>query len=553
MRHFKCDKETYGGSKYYPVRLTLGHTLSHCCSQPAVFVSICLGLLATFFLTSCASWPLAGATKVRRGTAGQEYPRFVVSFPAKLHPEPITGRILLFFSLSGDWEPRYGWVSFNLKAVYAIDVKNLHPGATVVFSPAKFDHPEALAFPEPLRWLEPGTYYLQTLIDLDEIRPNFNTGPGNLYSRVVKCKLPGSKRKALELVADRVIEDEPAPKDTHWVKLVEIRSKLLSDFHGRETTLRGAVVLPETYYDKPDQQFPTLYSIPGFGGDHTSAFRRFTDGGKGQMLRVILDPQVPLGHSVFANSANNGPVGDALVQELIPEIEKRFRAIPHVYGRFVTGHSSGGWSSLWLQVAYPDFFGGCWSLAPDPVDFRYFQTMNIYEDRNGHWTREGYPRPLSRNAGQVTTTFGQVNRWEYVVGYGYQLDSFNAVFSPRGVDGRPRPLMDKLTGAIDPEVAEHWRRYDIRYILEENWASLGPKLKGKLHIIAGGWDTFYLETAVEGLRDFLTTTDYEGYVEILPGDHGSYITEPLQEIAEHFEAAQKTFQETYSVPRPTEE
>lgn len=275
------------------------------------------------------------------------------------------------------------------------------------------------------------------------------------------------------------------------------------------------------------------------------------------MLRVVLDPEVPLGHSVFANSANNGPVGDALVQELIPEIEKRFRAVPYAYGRFVNGHSSGGWASLWLQMTYPDFFGGCWSLAPDPVDFRFFQTMNIYEDRNGHWTREGYPRPLSRYVDKVAVTFGQVNRWEYVVGYGYVLDSFNAVFSPRGADGRLRPLMDKLTGAIDPEVAEHWRRYDIRHILEENWANIGPKLKGKLHVIAGAWDNFYLETAAEELRDFLTTTDYEGYVEILPGNHASFWTAQFQdrldqEMAEHFAAGEKAFQEAHPTSNTTE-
>ena len=521
------------------------------------FALFCFGLLAALLLSRCASWPLTGATKVRPETASQEFPRFTVSFPKKIQPEPVSARVLLFFSPSGDWEPRYAWIGFNLEAVYAIEVKDLHPGVPVVFSPEKFNHPEALAFPGPLRRLEPGTYYLQALIDLDEIRPSFNAGPGNLYSRVVKCRLPISKRKTVDLVADKVIEDEPSPTDTDWVKLVEIRSKLLSDFHKREVKLRAAVILPSTYNDKPNQQFPTLYTLPAFGGDHTSAWR-WTKGGEGQMLRVILDPQVPLGHSVFANSTNNGPVGDALIQELIPEIEKRFRAIPHAYGRFVKGQSSGGWASLWLQVTYPDFFGGCWSLAPDPVDFRFFQTMNIYEDRNGHWTREGYPRPLSRNAGQVDATFMQVNRWEYVVGLGSELDSFNAVFSPRGEDGRPQPLMNKLTGVIDRQVAEHWRRYDIRHIIKENWASLGTKLKGKLHIIAGAWDTFYLETAVEGLRDFLMTTDYEGYVEILPGNHGSFRTREFedrlnQQMAECFAAGEKAFQETHPISIPTEQ
>jgi hypothetical protein len=505
------------------------------------------------FLTGCASWPLGGATKTARG----QFPRFVVSFPGSVHPEPVTARVLLLFSQSEGREPRYAISFFNLQPVYAIDVNDLRPGAEVVFSPERFGSPEALAFPKNLNGLEPGTYYVQALIDLDNTRANFYSGPGNLYSRVVKCRLSGSKRKTVELVADKVVEEEPAPKDTDCVKLVEIRSKLLSDFHDREIKLRAAVVLPATYNDEPDEQFPTLYEIPGFGGSHTRAWWRWADGGDGQMLRVVLDPEVPLGHSVLANAANNGPAGDALVQELIPEIEKRFRVIPHAYGRLVSGHSSGGWASLWLQITYPDFFGGCWSLAPDPVDFSRFQTMNIYEDRNGHWTREGYPRPLARDGEKVALTFAQLNHWEYVVGYGYVLDSFNAVFGPRGADGKPQPLMNKLTGAIDPEVAEHWRRYDIRHILEENWASLGPKLRGKLHVIAGAWDTFYLETAVEELRDFLETTEYEGYVEILPGNHGSFLTDQFrdrldQEMAEYFTAAQEAFREAHPMSEPTE-
>jgi S-formylglutathione hydrolase FrmB len=531
------------------------------------FASICLEFLAALLLTGCAAWPLTAMTKANEETAAQEFPRIVVSFPAKVHPEPVAARVLLFFSRSGDWEPRYAFNFFDLQPVYAVDVTSLSSGTAVVFSPEKFNFPAALAFPGPLDALEPRTYYVQALIDLDQTRSNFNTGPGNLYSRVVKCKWPGSKRKMVELTTDRVVQDEPAPKDTDWVKLVEIRSKLLSDFHGREVKLRAAVILPSTYSRESDRQFPTVYEVPGFGGDHTSAWW-YIDGEAGrrwqredcplQMLRVVLDPQVPQGHSVFANSANNGPVGDALVQELIPEIEKRFRAIPHAYGRFVKGHSSGGWASLWLQVTYPDFFGGCWSTSPDPVDFRFFQTMNIYEDRNGHWTREGYPRPLSRDLGKVAATFAQVNHWEYVVGSGYQLDSFNAVFSPRGADGRPRPLMDKLTGAIDPEVVEYWKRYDIRRVLEENRSSLEPTLKGKLHVIVGAWDNFYIETAVEALRDFLKTTDYQGYAEILPGDHWSYKTGSFQdrldqEMAEHFAAAQHAFHEAHPVPRPAEQ
>jgi S-formylglutathione hydrolase FrmB len=501
-------------------------------------------LITLLFIAGCNNQSTETEIGDRQVKENKRFTRIEVSFPVEIHPEPITARVLLFASRSDAREPRF-FNTFNLQPVYAIDVTNFKPEQKLVFSADMFYvSPGSLFFPN--WYIDGGTYYLQALIDLDNTSPDFNFGPGNLYSQVIECIWPMSTVEKIELVTDRVIEGKTTPEDADRIKLVEIRSNLLSDFYSRDFKLRAGVVLPDNYNKEGERQFPTLYRIPGFGNDHTDAWRQQEQNSM-QFIQVYLDPTVPLGHSVFADSANNGPCGEALIKEFIPEIEKRFRVIPHAYGRFVTGHSSGGWSSLWLQITYPDVFGGCWSLAPDPVDFRAFQTINIYEDRNGHWTPEGYPRPHSRRENNVRTTFGQINRWEYVVGYGFNLDSFNAVFSPRGADGRPLPIMDKLTGTIDHEVAEYWKHYDIRIILEEKWPSLGPKLKGKIHLIAGAWDTVYLNNAVEYLNDFLKTTDYGGYVEIHPGNHSTFMTDQLlkrieKEMAKQFAAEQKEFQ-----------
>lgn len=504
--------------------------------------------------TSAVSAPALPST--RRPAAGPAVPSFVTSFPAAARFQPATGRVLLFLGRPGGGEPRSGGGFFKPFPVYAIDVTNVGPGEQVSFTPDKFRDPDALAFPGPLEQLPEGKYEAQVLWDLDNTERSYNDGPGNLYSKPVQCEISsatGGHPKLVRLAADQVVSNTP-PTDTKWVKLVEFKSPMLSAFHQRDIFLRAAVILPAAYFTNQTDHFPVAYVVPGFGGRHTSAWR-WIDSEAGRkwtrgevplpMLRVILDPSVPLGHSVFANSANNGPVGDALVQELIPHIEKRFRAIGTPAARIVTGHSSGGWSSLWLQVAYPDFFGGCWSTSPDPVDFRAFQTMNIYEDRNGHWTPQGYPRPVARSRSEVAQSFAAVDQWEYVIGYGSQLDSFDAVFSPRGEDGRPRRLIHKLYGTIDPAVAEAWKKYDIRLQLQENWSSLGPKLTGKIHVLVGAWDTFYLNPAVELLRDFLQTTDYGGYVEILPGNHGDVITKAVREridneMAAHFRSALKT-------------
>ena len=296
-------------------------------------------------------------------------------------------------------------------------------------------------------------------------RSVYNDGPGNLYSKPAHLEInkgTGGLPKAVRLEADQVVSNS-SPTNTEWVKLVELKSSLLSEFHHRDILLRAAVILPAAYFTNQTDRFPVVYIVPGFGGRHTAAWRWIESEAGGKWKRG----EVPMPR--FASSLTHPclwdtpfspipritvPVGDALVQEFIPEIQKRFRAIGTPAARIVTGHSSGGWSSLWLQVAYREFFGGCWSTSPDPVDFRAFQTMNIYEDRNGHWTPQGYPRPVARTRTQVAQTFASLDQWEYVIGYGSQLDSFDAVFSPRGEDGRPRRLMHKLSGAI----IRLWRR-----------------------------------------------------------------------------------------------
>ena len=197
----------------------------------------------------------------------------------------------------------------------------------------------------------------------------------------------------------------------------------------------------------------------------------------------------------------------------------------------MTGHSSGGWSSLWLQVAYPDVFGGVWSTAPDPVDFRDFQRIDIYRPGANMFTDEhNEPRPLARSGGKPSIFYKAFSDMEVVVGHGEQLGSFEAVFSPRGADGKPRQLWNRVTGAIDPEVAHSWEKYDIRLTLEQNWKTLGPKLAGKLHVYMGGEDTFYLDGATRLLQESLKHLHSDAVVEIFPGkNHGSLMDAQLRQ------------------------
>ncbi|HEX6813147.1 MAG TPA: alpha/beta hydrolase-fold protein [Planctomycetota bacterium] len=332
---------------------------------------------------------------------------------------------------------------------------------------------------------------------------------------------------ALSLLLAPLRSQEAFP-ETDTLKLFELRSKLLSEFWGRDMSVRAGVVLPPDL--GAEERLPVCYSIHGFGGSHRGAIRRapdlvkgMADGSTPRLLYVFLEAQFEFGHHEFADSENNGPWGKALVTEFVPALEEHFHAFGTPAARFLTGHSSGGWSSFWLQVTYPEFFGGTWSTAPDSVDFRDFTGIDVYRFANAYTDPDGKPIQLVRRKGEWAQTIEQfVTKELERRDHGGQFMSFNAVFSPRGKDGRPMNMFDPKTGVIDKAVAESWRKYDIGYILRENWPTLGPKLKGKLRVFIGTQDTFRLEGACYLLRDDLKKLGSDAQVIFAEGrDHGS--------------------------------
>ncbi len=258
------------------------------------------------------------------------------------------------------------------------------------------------------------------------------------------------------------------------------------------------------------------------GGELRTAkngYKLYQDWTSGRLPRVLvmsIQHATPYFDDSYAvNSANVGPYGDAIIQELIPAIEKQFRGIGQGWARSVYGGSTGGWESLASQVFYPDFYNGAWVFCPDVVDFRAYMTMNLYDDKNAFWIESPYarvPRPSVRQPdGLVLSTMEQMNRYELVQGThsrsGEQLDTWQAVFSSVGDDGYPKPIFNKRTGEIDHEVAKYWKEhYDLSAIMQRDWKTLGPKLEGKLHLYVGEADTFYLDRAVHLLKDFLEST-----------------------------------------------
>ena len=452
--------------------------------------------------------------------------RFTVRFSNDVHSQPFTGRAYVIFSAARK-QPRQGPSWFQPESFISRDVENVKPGEPIVFDSNQSEG--MLAYPKPLAQMDLTGYNAQAVLRFNPLVRKIGTGAGNGFSEPQQIAANPSR---LTFDVGELVEAREF-RESRWGKLLRVRSKLLSEFHNRDVYVQAGVILPASYYDQPHRRYPVIFSIPGFGGTHRSGQRNAPIAEQNragvEFLRVMLDPSCPLGHHVFADSANNGPVGAALTTELIPELDRAFRSVAKPGARFLTGHSSGGWSSLWLQVAYPDVFGGTWSTAPDPVDFRDFQRINLYRpDENMYVDAQGNARPLARRRKQVVLTYKGFADMEWTLGYGGQLHSFEAVFSPRGPDGKPKLLWNRKTGAINTDVAKSWEKYDIRLVLERNWKTLEPKLQGKIHVFMGDADTFYLDGATALLKESLETLSDDPVVEMHPGkDHGSLMTRQL--------------------------
>jgi hypothetical protein len=458
--------------------------------------------------------------------------------------QPASGRLLLFAedAKSAEAAAKDGKVSevdVNPLAPDQVTVAGREVNRLVPGQGTDIDA-HAIAYPAPLAQLPPGDYYVQAVLDTNHSYNYGGRGAGDMVSEVVKLHLPTASVPTLKLTsilpshdpwtlpssAKQAVRDA-LPEARRHVEDLDFISPALSAFWGRPIHMRGFVLLPPGYDAKDAATYPVVYFTHGFGGglDHfapgmVNTWLAMSKGEMPPMIWVYLDESSPNGTHEFADSVNNGPWGQALTEELIPHLESTYHMDAKESGRFLNGHSSGGWATLWLQTRYPKVFGGTWSTSPDPSDFHDFTGVDLYAPQaNAYRKPDGTAYPLIRDKGKVVATFQQYAQQERALGsYGGQIASFEWVFSPRGEDGRPIPFFNRDTGDIDANVVAYWRdHYDIAHRLQEQWPQLAPDLNGKIHLIVGTADTFYLDGSAHRLKAVLDDLHAQSDIRFLPG------------------------------------
>lgn len=484
---------------------------------------------------------------------------FSVSITNPLHTTALDGRLLLLLSKNDSKEPRFQISdAANTQMVFGVDVDNWQPKTTQLVSVNAFGYPI-----EKIKYVPAGDYYVQVLLHKYETfnlqtgntvklpmdrgeGQHWNIAPGNIYSKPVKIHFDPASANEIQLELSQVIPPIKQPKDSKYIKHIKIESKLLSKFWGRPITIGAHILLPEGYEEHPKVKYP-LAIFHGHFPDDISGFRttppdenikpdtsdRFHITGYNKIVEqeaydfyklwtgknfprvLVVEIQHPTPYyddSYAVNSESQGPWGDAITYELIPEIEKQFRGIGKGWARFMYGGSTGGWEALAAQVFYPDEYNGCYAACPDPIDFHHYTTVDIYNDMNAYYVESDFkitPRPGHRDyLGHVSAMVKDMNQRELALGSrsrsGDQFDIWEAVFSPMGKDGYPKRIYDKSTGAIDTSVAAYWREhYDLTHIIKRDWPKIGQKLQGKIHVYVGDMDNYYLNNAVYTAEDMM--------------------------------------------------
>jgi hypothetical protein len=491
---------------------------------------------------------------------------FTVTFPSELSAQPLDGRLLLVLSTDSSDEPRNQIDDTpRSQIVFGLTVDGWKPG-----QPAKFDE-TAWGYPiRSLKDLPAGDYFVQVVLNKYETfhrsdgktvklhmdqgeGQHWNISPGNLYSKPEKMTIQHDGRPISVRLTD-VIPPIAVPSDTKYVRHIRIRSEVLTKFWGRPMFLSAVVLVPEGFDEHPNARFPLVIFHDHFVSGledfrttppdpdlqpkyserfHLAGYNRIQQQEAYKFYQQWVAPDFPrvlivkIQHanpfyddSYAVNSANVGPYGDAIENELVPAIEKQFHGIGQGWARFVYGGSTGGWEALAVQVFYPDHYNGAFAACPDPIDFHEFTNIDLYDDKNAFYLEGAHKRveqPAMRDyLGHTLITTREVNGYELALGdhgrSGEQFDIWQAVYGPVGEDGYPAQIFNKETGEIDHSVANYWRQhYDLEAILERDWAKLGPELAGKIHIYVGSDDTYFLNDAVYRMQDFLDTTKNPPY------------------------------------------
>ncbi|KAI0436697.1 Alpha/Beta hydrolase protein [Xylaria telfairii] len=506
-----------------------------------------------------ASLVVAGAVYLPLATLAADNLRVQISVGKNILKGDVDGRVVLIFAPNGTDPLEDTDVTSTPNKMFGKNVFQFGASDTVILSGGSPNNTAIGVSGFPLVSIDDvpaGTYRIQAFLNpYDRARrsdgsevylkfpcgdgaPNID-GVGSLTTSALDLEVHGGPQ-TIKLTFDSVTPVEAFTgkeiggcsqgnyADTERLKHVKIRSKKLSQFWGRDMYVGANILLPAGYNaaDK-HTRYPVLYDQNhwtggqgAYGYSSNTAFTAAWDKGiipgtngapdrpAPKLIIVAFRHEAPYyDDSYGVNTANIGPYGDAINEELIPYIDEKFSTIAQPYARIQDGGSTGGWISAASLIFRPDLFGACFSSYPDSLDFHDHQAIPLYTNKNAYQyangSKIGSIRTFNNNTEVVLATVAQENHWELVFGTSsrssLQWDVWNAVFGAQGLNGYPLEPWDKVTGEIYPEAVEYWKGMDLSNYVASNWdnaKNLGEVLRGRIYIYVGTHDNYYLNQGV---------------------------------------------------------
>src|SRR5215468_8135898 len=133
------------------------------------------------------------------------------------------------------------------------------------------------------------------------------------------------------------------------------------------------VYLPPSYASKPNQQYPVVYLLHGYGltGERWMTFANLSDlsdkdiaaGTMKEMILVNPDAHTIYDGSMYSASPTTGDWETFIAEDLVSYIDSHYRTIPDRMSRGLGGHSMGGYGTVRIGMKRPDVFSSLYIMS----------------------------------------------------------------------------------------------------------------------------------------------------------------------------------------------
>ena len=147
-------------------------------------------------------------------------------------------------------------------------------------------------------------------------------------------------------------------------------------------TMKYRVLLPDGY-EQSGERYRVLYLLHGLTGDYMDWSTRTDLARIAQKLPLVI--VMPDGENAwYTNAADKGPrFEDYIADDLVKDVETKYRVIRSRYGRAIAGLSMGGYGALKIGLKRPGIFAaaGGFSSALGVTEPTFDDALPAYKDQ----------------------------------------------------------------------------------------------------------------------------------------------------------------------------